>query len=70
MNGLRNFKALDPNRHNPAIGSRYGREPSIGRLLIVGMSHYGGDCVKWAQFTHDIVTVDRQVLVDERQGAG
>jgi hypothetical protein len=55
MNGLRKFKALDPNRHNPAIGSCYGKEPSLGRLLIVGMSHYGGEHVRLAKFTHDIV---------------
>ena len=30
MTGLRKFKALDPNRHNAAIGSCYGKEPSIG----------------------------------------
>jgi hypothetical protein len=36
MTGLRKFKALDPNRHNPAIGTSYGKEASIGRLLIVG----------------------------------
>src|SRR5208282_2137398 len=64
MNELRKFKALDPNRHNPAIGSCYGTEPSIGRLLIVGMSHYGGDYVKWAQFTHDIVN---EVIEGERR---
>jgi len=55
MNGLRKFKALDPNRHNPAIGSCYGEGLNIGRLLIVGMSHYGGEYVKLAEFTHDIV---------------
>lgn len=64
MNGLRKFKALDPNRHNPAIGNSFGREPSIGRLLIVGMSHYGGHYVKWAQFTHDIVN---EVIKGERR---
>ena len=55
MTGLRRFRALDPTRHNPAVGKLYGKEPSLGRLLIVGMSHYGGDYVKWARFTHDIV---------------
>jgi hypothetical protein len=55
MNGLRKFKALDPNRHNPAIGSCYGQEPSLRPLLIVGMSHYGGEDVRSAEFTHNIV---------------
>ena len=55
MNGLREFTALDLNRHNPAIGSCYGKEPSIGRLLIVAMSHYGGEYVRSDEFTHDIV---------------
>jgi hypothetical protein len=64
MIGLREFKVLDPTRHNPAIGIGYGTEPSIGRLLIVGMSHYGGEYVRWARFTHDIVT---EVIRGERR---
>lgn len=52
MTGLRKFKALDATRHNPAIGFRYGKEQSIGRLLIVGMSHYGDEDVRSASFTH------------------
>ncbi len=64
MNGLSKFKALDPNRHNPAIGSCYGKEPSLGRLLIVGMSHYGGEYVTSPEFTHDIVNA---VINSERR---
>jgi hypothetical protein len=64
MIGLRKFNALDLNRHNPAIGIRYGKEQSLGRLLIVGMSHYGGDYVRSASFTHDIVG---EVIKGERR---
>src|ERR1700674_3277160 len=31
---------IDPNRHNPCVGLHYGQS-ELGRLLIVGMSHYG-----------------------------
>jgi len=64
MTGLRKFKVLDPNRHNAAVGSCYGEEFSLGRLLIVGMSHYGGEYVKSAEFTHNIV---KAVIKGERR---
>ena len=64
MTGLRKFKALDPDRHNPAIGACYGQEPCLGRLLIVGMSHYGGEHIRLAEFTHDIVN---EVVEGERK---
>jgi hypothetical protein len=55
MKGLQKLRILDDKRHNPAVGSQYGRTP-LGRLLVVGMSHYGdeGD-VRWPGFTHMIV---------------
>jgi len=55
MKGLRKFKALDRTRHNPAIGSCYGKEAPLNRLLIVGMSHYGGKYVTSPDFTYHIV---------------
>jgi hypothetical protein len=55
MTGLRTLTSLDPNRHNPAVGIYYGRESLIGRVLIVGMLHYGGAYVRSASFTHDII---------------
>lgn len=64
MVGLREFKAIDPARHNPAVGSLYGKG-TLGRLLIVGMSHYGEESyVKWAEFTHAVVT---EVVTGERR---
>jgi hypothetical protein len=50
MAGLQKLKIFDDKRHNPAVGECYGRTP-LGRLLVVGMSHYGdeGD-VKWPGF--------------------
>lgn len=64
MTGLRRFKALDPARHNVAIGDCYGKDAEMGRLLIVGMSHYGGDFVRWNRFTQAIVS---QVISGERR---
>ena len=40
MTGLRKLRILDSSRHNPAVGILYGSKP-VGRLLIVGLSHYG-----------------------------
>lgn len=46
---------LDPSRHNPAVGNLYGCKP-LGRLLIVGMSHYGSEAeVKGVGFTEEVV---------------
>lgn len=46
---------LDSTRHNPAVGSLYGCKP-LGRLLIVGMSHYGSEAeVKGAGFTQEVL---------------
>ena len=55
MTGLQKLRIFDDKRHNPAVGSCYGRT-LLGRLLVVGMSHYGdeGD-VRWPGFTHMIV---------------
>jgi hypothetical protein len=64
MTGLRKFKALDHSRHNPAVGTFYGKEASIGRLLIVGMSHYGGEYVKHEGFTQAILS---EVIERERR---
>lgn len=64
MTGLRKFKVLDHRRHNPAVGILYESGSPLGRLLIVGMSHYGGDHVKRPQFTHDLLT---EVIAGKRR---
>jgi hypothetical protein len=54
MTGLRKLRILDPSRHNPAVGILYGSKP-LGRLLIVGLSHYGSESeVKGAGFTQAV----------------
>jgi hypothetical protein len=55
MTGLRRLRILDSSRHNPAVGNLYGRKP-LGKLLIVGLSHYGSESeVKGAGFTQAVV---------------
>lgn len=55
MTGLQELRIFDDKRHNPAIGKCFG-ETSLGRLLIVGMSHYGeAHDVRSPRFTHMIV---------------
>ena len=55
MTGLRKLRILDSSRHNPAVGILYGSKP-LGRLLIVGLSHYGSESeVKGAGFTQAVV---------------
>lgn len=55
MIGLREFRALDNKRHNPAVGIEYG-QTALGKLLIVGLSHYGNeDELRQPNFTHNIV---------------
>jgi len=54
MNGLRDFKELDPDRHNPAVGINFGNS-NLGKLLIVGESHYSedADLIRQPKFTHN-----------------
>jgi hypothetical protein len=55
MTGLRKLRILDSSRHNPAVGILYGSKP-LGRLLRVGLSHYGSESeVKGAGFTQAVV---------------
>jgi hypothetical protein len=55
MTGLREFKALDNKRHNPAVGIEFG-QTVLGKLLIVGLSHYGNeDELRQPDFTHNLV---------------
>ena len=55
MTGLRRLRILDSSRHNPAVGNLYCSKP-LGRLLIVGLSHYGSESeVKRAGFTQAVV---------------
>jgi hypothetical protein len=53
--GLQELKILDQSRHNPAVGISYETTP-LGRLLVVGMSHYGdSDEVQRPDFTWKVV---------------
>ena len=57
MTGLRELNVLDNKRHNPAIGINYGKT-ELGRLLIVGLSHYDPDSpenVRRSTFTQEII---------------
>jgi len=42
MTKLQELEPLDPKRHNPFVGPRFGQS-QFGRLLIVGLSHYGDE---------------------------
>jgi hypothetical protein len=55
MTGLREFRALDNKRHNPAVGIKYG-QTALGKLLIVGLSHHGKEKeIRQAEFTQNLI---------------